>query len=1139
MKTIDKTTIQNYAGNQLVSDQGYDLFCNDAVQSIKLKDCQDGTYELEGEIADSKNNVYHTSAVIAPWSENVIINSKCNCKGSAECSGVCKHIVALLFEYNYQYEDVEIQDSYLRMPWLEDIMEDWQEEEAEQPDQSRMQEQPAADKIVRRQAASCASDLELKNLVEYYVLQERNEICRDYVNGDVDLMPILHLEAEREALELKIGISQMYVVKDIGSLVNHIKQMSHVRYGKNLEFVHSQSAFTKEAIEIVNLLFEMDQEDVFSFQYYGWGHTGSQTRRFCTLEPAMLERLIELYEGKSLHIKDHLTDMEMDVLVVRSNPPLPIQITGISKEGSQGAQIEMESIFLAQGVRQWFVLWNQCLYICSREYYEQTKSFLKLMAQVRKEAVDYGYYGRFVHWYRDNKKTSFFLSEQDFGAFSNHVLPFISDKMDVQIKNVEFAAYEPQEAFFQCFLDKVGEFIECKAKVQYGKQEYYLAKIPSKEEAVRDIRKEYQVRTLLETYFTVQKDHTIYQSKDEDSMLEFLETGIKELEKVAEIFATDRFKNMRVIQMPKVTTGIQIKGNLLDVSWNVEGMSAQEVIDILADFHKKKKYHKLNTNEFLRLDNNSLAVLQELNAGLHLSKEQLKNCRAKVPLFRSLYLDTLMKENAAYIHMERDKQFKAIVREIRSTEDGEYEIPKQIHAQLRPYQELGFQWLCTLAKYGFGGILADDMGLGKTLQVLTMLAAHQGTHTLVVCPSSLVYNWEAECQRFYPDAQIQTIIGTAAVRKMHIQEWDKLDILITSYELLKRDIDDYIDKQFDFVILDEAQYIKNASTQAAKAAKAIACTCRFALTGTPVENRLGELWSIFEFLMPGYLFSYQRFKDELEVPIAESQDEKARMRLMRMVKPFILRRLKKDVLKELPEKIEDVIYARMEGEQNRIYQAREKQLLQMLAKQTEEEFKMKKLQILAELTALRQICCDPALVYENYTQDSAKTKTCIEVIENAVNGGHKILLFSQFASMLERLAEILAARGIQTFLLTGRTNKENRRRLVAKFQEGEADVFLISLKAGGTGLNLTAADVVIHYDPWWNLAAQNQATDRAYRIGQDNKVTVFRLIMKGTIEERILKMQKDKQNLADSIISEEGVSMAGLDKKQLLAVLDV
>ena len=417
-----------------------------------------------------------------------------------------------------------------------------------------------------------------------------------------------------------------------------------------------------------------------------------------------------------------------------------------------------------------------------------------------------------------------------------------------------------------------------------------MAKIPAKEEAIRDIRKEFEVRSILESYFEVASDQQTYYSKQEDAMLDFLEEGLAQLEAVSEIFATDRFKSMRVIPMPSVTAGIKLKGDLLDVSWNVEGMSAQEVLDILADYKKKKKYHKLKSGDFIRMDENSLAVLVELNEGLHLTKEQLKERKAELPLYRSLYLDLLMKENADYIRVERDREFKSVIREMRTMEDGDYEIPQQIKATLRPYQEVGFQWLCSLAKFGFGGILADDMGLGKTLQVLTFLAAHPGSKALVVCPASLVYNWEEECRRFYPSARTATVAGTAHARQIRIEESETYDITITSYDLLKRDIDFYEGKRFDYMIIDEAQYIKNASTQAAKAVKAIACTGRFALTGTPIENRIGELWSIFEFLMPGYLFSYKRFKDELEAPIAECKDETARNRLSRFVRPFIMRR---------------------------------------------------------------------------------------------------------------------------------------------------------------------------------------------------------------------------------------------------------
>lgn len=1120
MRMINPHIIKKYLKDDGVYERGSNLFMEEHVGRIEIAKEPIGAVGIRAKVKGSRGNMYNTEIVVLFLQDSEqILKYHCGCEAYKKHTGMCKHLVALLMEYNYQAEEENF--AYV--------------EDKEQESKHEREKIVKSTKPMKQMKPMKPSDTELKNLVDYYVLQDRNQFCQQYGNGDVRLVPILHLEADRESLELKIGTTQLYVVKDIGELVDNIKQMRYISYGKKLAFTHSQSAFTREATGIVNLLLELDNENEFSMRYQNWGYSSMQQRRSVTLSPPMLDRLMELHEGKYLHVDDQLMGQEAEVFVLRKNPKLPLTITG---NENKGADVEMDPVFLTEGGRQWYLLWRNCFYICTREYYERVKGFLKLMGQQRDRLKRNTYYSRYRYFQEDLRNPSFYLSEADFGAFAKNVLPMVADVLNVHIAKVDFSAYKPQEAVFQSYLDKVGSRIECKAKVLYGEKEYDVAKIPAKEEAIRDIRKEFEVRNILEQYFEVASDQQTYFSKEEDSMLDFLEEGLEQLESVSEVYATDRFKSMRVIPMPMVTTGITLKGNLLDVSWNVEGMSAQEVLDILSDYKMKKKYHKLQSGDYIRMDEKSLAVLNELNEGLHLTKEQLKERKAELPLYRSLYLDSLMKENADYIRIERDREFKSIIREMRSMEDGDYEIPQQIQAVLRPYQETGFQWLCSLAKFGFGGILADDMGLGKTLQILTFLAVHPDAKALVVCPASLVYNWEEECKRFYPSAKTATVAGTIHTRKIQIEEWKKNDILITSYDLLKRDIDFYEDKHFDYVIIDEAQYIKNASTQAAKAVKAIACSGRFALTGTPIENRLSELWSIFEFLMPGYLFSYKRFKDELEGPIVDNKDETARIRLARFVRPFILRRLKKDVLKELPDKVEEVIYAKMEGEQNKLYQAREKQLLMTLSKQTEAEFKTKKLWVLAELTALRQLCCDPSLVYENFSGDSAKAKTCVEVVENAVIGGHKILLFSQFASMLEHLAAVFQERGLRTFLLTGKTNKEERRYLVAEFQKGNADLFLISLKAGGTGLNLTAADLVIHYDPWWNLAAQNQATDRAHRIGQDNKVTVVQLIMKGTIEERILKMQEDKQNLADMIISEDGVSISGLDKEQLIAVLE-
>jgi len=424
--------------------------------------------------------------------------------------------------------------------------------------------------------------------------------------------------------------------------------------------------------------------------------------------------------------------------------------------------------------------------------------------------------------------------------------------------------------------------------------------------------------------------------------------------------------------------------------------------------------------------------------------------------------------------------------------------------------------------------LADDMGLGKTLQVLAMLLAvkEEGFEntappplpSIVVCPASLVYNWLSEATRFTPQLKVCTVAGNASERAACIEQATQYDLLVTSYDLLKRDIELYAGLGFNYVVLDEAQYIKNQNTQSAKAVKLLQSEHRLALTGTPIENSLAELWSIFDFLMPGYLYDYKRFKQDFEAPIVKMKDESAIQRLRALVRPFILRRMKEDVLKELPAKIEQVHLAEMDEEQRNIYLATLVQTKRDLTdKLAEAGAGQARIMVLAALTRLRQICCDPTLVFANYTGLSTKLQLCLELIHNSLDGGHRVVLFSQFTSMLAIIQKRLKAEGIEYYLLQGSTSKIERLKLVDQFNAGDVPVFLVSLKAGGTGLNLTGADIVIHYDPWWNLSAQNQATDRTHRIGQTKHVQVFNLIAKDTIEEKILKLQEAKAELAQQI----------------------
>ena len=575
-----------------------------------------------------------------------------------------------------------------------------------------------------------------------------------------------------------------------------------------------------------------------------------------------------------------------------------------------------------------------------------------------------------------------------------------------------------------------------------------------------------------------------------------------------------------------------------------DGISREELSAILAEYDAGKKFYRMKNGDFLALGDDGLLTVSRLARSLGVEKELAGPAPIRLPMYRAMFLDGMLKEDRS-VSFYRDQLFKAVVRGMKDVEDSEFEIPEPFAAVLRGYQKTGYRWLKSLDAYGFGGILADEMGLGKTIQIIALLLDEKrqgGGRTLIVCPASLAYNWENEIARFAPELSVAAAAGSQGERaqlfkRLSAEKDGGTDGVITSYDLLKRDLAFYRSMDFRYQIIDEAQYIKNAATQASRAVKSVSARTRFALTGTPMENHLGELWSIFDFLMPGFLFTYQKFKKTFETPIVWDGSREALERLHRMIGPFLLRRLKRDVLRELPSKMETVLYSRMEGEQKRIYTASAAALKERLLA-GELETGEDRMQILAELLRLRQICCDPSLCFPRYKGGSAKLETCMELLENGTRAGHKILLFSQFTSMLDVIAGRLSKEKIRFYMLTGATPKGRRMQMVSDFHKDDVMVFLISFTAGGTGLNLTAADVVIHYDPWWNAAAQDQATDRAHRMGQENLVTVFRLVTSHTVEENILKLQERKRDLADSVVTEGTGSFAGLTREDLLAMLD-
>ncbi|MDE5932877.1 MAG: SNF2 helicase associated domain-containing protein, partial [Lachnospiraceae bacterium] len=460
----------------------------------------------------------------------------------------------------------------------------------------------------------------------------------------------------------------------------------------------------------------------------------------------------------------------------------------------------------------------------------------------------------------------------------------------------------------------------------------------------RDVFREMEVSQAVASYFNAYDEDggMMALSGEEEKLYELLTEGIVRMQEMGEVFISDALKKIRVSPSPKVSVGVSLAGDMLELSMSTEDMPMDQLIEVLSKYDRRKKYYRLKNGCFVDMAGGELETLARLKKELGITDRQLRQEQIALPKYRALYLDGELKEQQT-LGAVRNKNFKELVRNMKTVEDNDFEVPASLEEIMREYQKKGFLWIKTLKNNGFGGILADDMGLGKTLQVIAFLLSEfidagpqENKRCLIVAPASLVFNWSSEIERFAPALCARTVTGTVEERKRIIQESGERDILLTSYDLLRRDIDSYAGLRFYCQVIDEAQYIKNHNTQAARAVKEIEAGFKLALTGTPVENRLSELWSIFDYLMPGFLYAYQRFREEMELPIVQNQDENAMRKLQKMIGPFVLRRLKKDVLTDLPDKLEENVYAKLEGEQQKLYDAHVQRMRMMLDKTSEE-----------------------------------------------------------------------------------------------------------------------------------------------------------------------------------------------------------
>ncbi|EOR20057.1 helicase, partial [Clostridium sartagoforme AAU1] len=594
-----------------------------------------------------------------------------------------------------------------------------------------------------------------------------------------------------------------------------------------------------------------------------------------------------------------------------------------------------------------------------------------------------------------------------------------------------------------------------------------------------------------------------------------LSEGIDNLSKIGDVTLSNEFSEIKLIKSNDIISKIEEIDDYYNFGYKIDKVDYSEIAYIMERIKSGSSFYKTKENNFLDLKDTEVVeffkTIEELNLFNNVYKEEIY-----VDKFSLIHLDSKIR-NKRIPFITGEEKIKELVNKLNNKEEN-YAVPKDLNGNLREYQIKGYNWLKSIENLGFGGILADDMGLGKTIQTITLLLSNKNKKSLIITPTSVVYNWKSEFEKFADTLKVGVIHGSVSERKKVKENYKEYDVLLTTYGTLRSDFKWYEEKRFDFCIIDEAQNIKNKKSKITELVKSIKANCKLALTGTPIENNLLELWSIFDFITPGYLYNEEKFKYKFL-----NGDDKSLKELKELISPFVLRRLKEDVLDELPDKIEKEYLIPMTFSQKQIYNSYMKDIKKKLKEN--KKIKDNKIVILSYLTKLRQLCLDPSLLIDDFKEESAKIKAVKEIIQETIDSNKKVIIFSQFTSVLKNIGNKLKEDNISYLYLDGSIKAKERINLVNEFNNRDKNIFLISLKAGGVGLNLTSASVVVHFDPWWNPAVQDQATDRAHRLGQENIVEVIKLISKDTIEEKIIKLQEEKKELISKII--DGDTLTG------------
>lgn len=720
----------------------------------------------------------------------------------------------------------------------------------------------------------------------------------------------------------------------------------------------------------------------------------------------------------------------------------------------------------------------------------------------------------------DNNLNEIVIDKDSFNDFSEGILKVIKNNIvvdksaidDVKINNLSNT---------ELYIDLGNKGVKCKVVFDYkGDKVNFFDSVSS---VCRDSDKENEIINDLTSYGFVFGDKSI-EINDINDEVEFIENGLEDLANRYSIFTTENFKKVKVKKKTGVSSSFSIgKDNIFSYDFNLDNIKSDELVNIFKDMRAKKKYYRLKNGDILNLDDENLKELEDLTSELNFTDEEIINGRGSIQKYRAIYLDSL--KNSRFRNVDTNNLFDEFIKNFYEFKGSSLDISKNEMNVLRDYQVVGVKWLYNIHRTGFGGILADEMGLGKTIQTIyyikQLLIDDDSSRVLIVVPTSLVYNWKHEFELFGKEIKVNIVSGNKDLRRNLID--DSASVYITSYGQLREDEDLYKDMEFNSMFIDEAQSIKNHVAGITKVVKGIKADTRFALTGTPLENSPLELWSIFDYIMPGYLGNIDKFRKKYKINDFNESTNKLLNGLNKQIRPFILRRKKSDVTKELPDKIENNIYVELTDKQKKIYVAELEKTQKMIDELVKngEGSKLSFL-IFPLLTKLRQICIDPKIIYDNYDGGSNKIDTLIYVLKEKIGNGEKVLMFTSFRDALNIVAKRLEDEDIPYYTISGEVSSKERMKRVDEFNDrNDGAVFLIMLKAGGTGLNLASASSVIHLDLWWNPQAENQATDRAHRIGQTKNVEVIHIITKGTIEEKILELQRKKLKLSEKLIDGE------------------